>query len=66
MDKDAEPAKSATNSVTEDASQFDGDPEELQSLIEDGLDSPEMSESDFWAAVDITTASLVADHKANG
>jgi Arc/MetJ-type ribon-helix-helix transcriptional regulator len=43
---------------------FEGTPEELDSLLAEGLASKELSELEFWRSVDGRTDALLAEHKS--
>ena len=43
---------------------FAGTPEELDSLLAEGLASKELSEDEFWGSVNARTDALVAGHKS--
>jgi len=43
---------------------FEGTPEELDSLLADGLASKELSEDEFWGSVNRRTDALLAEHKS--
>ena len=43
---------------------FEGTPEELDSLLAEGLASRELSEDEFWESVNRRTDAMLADHKS--
>jgi Arc/MetJ-type ribon-helix-helix transcriptional regulator len=43
---------------------FEGTPEELESLLADGLASKELSEDEFWGSVNRRTDAMLAEHKS--
>jgi Arc/MetJ-type ribon-helix-helix transcriptional regulator len=43
---------------------FEGTPKELDSLLAEGLASKELSEDEFWRAVNRRTDALLAEHKS--
>ena len=43
---------------------FDVTPEELDSLLAEGLASRELSEDEFWESVNRRTDAMLADHKS--
>jgi Arc/MetJ-type ribon-helix-helix transcriptional regulator len=43
---------------------FVGTPEELDSLLAEGLASKELTEDEFWRSVNRQTDTLLAEHKA--
>lgn len=47
------------------AAGFEGSGTELETLLVDGLNSKELSESEFWDSVDQSADSLLASHKSN-
>lgn len=46
--------------------QFDGTPEELEALLMEGIDSPELSDEEFWRSVDETTDAILAEYNRIG
>ncbi|MGC2107962.1 MAG: hypothetical protein WA655_00505 [Candidatus Korobacteraceae bacterium] len=44
---------------------FRGTPEELETLLAEGLASKELSEQEFWGSVNRQTDDMLAEHKAN-
>lgn len=42
---------------------FEGTPEQLDTLLAEGLASKELAEDDFWAEVDRQTDAMLAGHK---
>lgn len=44
---------------------FDGTSEELECLLVSGLEAPELSEADFWEAVDRETNLMIAKYHDN-
>ncbi len=43
---------------------FTGTPDELESLLSEGLASHELSEAQFWSSVNQRTDALLAQHKS--
>lgn len=58
----AETALEAAVSALEDASRFEGDPGELESLLSAGMSTAELSEEEFWDSVDRQTDQIAAAH----
>jgi putative addiction module CopG family antidote len=46
-------------------SNFKGNSEQLEKLLLEGLNSPELSEQEFWSSVDGATEALLAGNKAH-
>jgi Arc/MetJ-type ribon-helix-helix transcriptional regulator len=42
---------------------FDGTEAELETLLLAGMESPELSEDEFWGSVDHATDAMLAEHK---
>ena len=42
---------------------FDGPPEKLEGLLMQGLESPELSEAEFWSSVDRDTNRMLHERK---
>lgn len=60
-----EEALNAALAVVETAAarHFEGDTEELEGLLMEGLASKELSEEEFWNSVDRETSAVLAEHK---
>lgn len=43
---------------------FEGEQEELDGLLLEGLASKDVSEEDFWDSIDRETTSMLADHRS--
>lgn len=46
------------------APNFEGSSDDLEELLLQGLDSPVLSEDEFWASVDAQTNAMLADYKS--
>lgn len=57
-------ALAAVESVT--AQGFDGEQVELESLLLEGLESPELSEEEFWDSLDGKTSAMLSEYKNSG